>query len=70
MKTAMFEMLENAFVGARPHEATFTILNLDDGSTAPLGRLQRVAVASKDEAIEWAAANFICLVNNERQGPQ
>lgn len=64
MKTATLEIIENRFVGAKPHEATFTILNLDDGSTAPLGRFERVSVASKEAAVEWAASNGIRIVEH------
>lgn len=62
MKTATLSIIENAFVGEKPHEATFTILNLDDGSTAPLGRFERVAVQNAKAAHEWAAANSIRIV--------
>lgn len=62
MKTATLSIIENAFIGEKPHEATFTILNLEDGSTAPLGQIQRVAVKSKEAAHEWAASNAIRIV--------
>lgn len=64
MQTATLEIVENAFVGAKPHEATFTILNLEDGSTAPLGRFHRIAVESVEAAHVWAAANEIQIVQN------
>ncbi len=62
MKTALLSIIENAFVGAKPHEATFTMLTLEDGSTAPLGRIERIAVPSMEAAQEWAAANAIRIV--------
>lgn len=62
MKTATLEMIENCFVGAKPHEASFSIVNLEDGSTAPLGHIERVAVPSEEAAREWAAANAIRIV--------
>lgn len=62
MKTATLSIFENANVGEKPHEATFTILNLDDGSTALLGRFERIAVQSEEAAHEWAAANAIRVV--------
>lgn len=62
MKTALLSIIENTFVGAKPHEATFTMLTMEDGSTAPLGRIERVAVPSKAAAQEWAAANAIRIV--------
>lgn len=64
MKTALLSMIENAFVGAKPHEATFTMLTLEDGRTTPLGRIERVAVPSKEAAQEWAAANAIRIVEH------
>lgn len=64
MRTATLEILENVFVGAKPHEASFTVLTLDDGSTAPLGRIERVAVQSQEAAQEWAAANNIRIVQH------
>lgn len=63
MKTATLEMIENRFAGEKPHEASFTILNLEDGSTAPLGRIERVAVQSEEAAREWATANAIRIVH-------
>jgi len=62
MKTALLSIIENFYVGDKPHEATFTVLNLEDGSTAPLGRIERVAVQNKEAALEWAAANNIRIV--------
>ena len=62
MKTATLDILENAFIGAKPHEASFTMLTLDDGSTPPLGRISRIAVPSKEAALEWAAANSVRVV--------
>lgn len=59
MKTALLSIIENAFVGTKPHEATFTLLTLEDGSTAPLGRIERVAVPNKEAALDWAAKNSI-----------
>ena len=47
-----------------PHEATFTMINLEDGSTAPLGQIQRVAVQSKEAAHDWAEANAIQIILN------
>lgn len=67
MKTATLSIINNRFVGAKPHEATFSILNLEDGSTAPLGRIERVAVPSEDAAREWATANGIRIVENNTQ---
>ena len=64
MQTATLDIIENAFIGTKPHEATFTVLNLEDGSTAPLGRFHRVAVESKEAALEWAAANSIKIVKS------
>jgi hypothetical protein len=64
MKTATLEIIENAFVGTKPHEATFTLLTLEDGSTAPLGRFERVAVPSKEAAHAWANANAIRIVQH------
>lgn len=64
MQTAQLTIIENAFVGTKPHEATFTMQTLEDGSTAPLGRIQRVAVSSKEAALEWAAANAIRIVEH------
>ncbi|MCE1183718.1 MAG: hypothetical protein LWW81_15635 [Rhodocyclales bacterium] len=63
MKTALLSIIENAFVGTKPHEATFTLLTLEDGSTAPLGRIERVAVPNKEAAQEWASANGIRIVS-------
>lgn len=63
MKTALLSIIENAFVGAKPHEATFTVLTLEDGSTAPLGRIECVAVPNKEAAQEWASANGIRIVS-------
>ena len=62
MKTATLDIFENAFVGTKPHEASFTMLTLDDGSTAPLGQISRMAVPSKEAALEWAAANSVRVV--------
>jgi len=62
MKTALLSIIENAHIGAKPHEATFTMLTLEDGGTAPLGRIERVAVPNKDAALEWANANNIRIV--------
>lgn len=62
MKTATLEIIENAFVGAKPHEAIFTIQNLEDGSAVPLGCFERVAVPNNEAAVEWAAANGIRIV--------
>lgn len=62
MKTALLSIIENAFVGAKPHEATFTLLTLEDGNTAPLGRIERMAVQSEAAALEWATANNIRIV--------
>lgn len=59
MRTATLEIAENTFVGAKPHEATFTLLTLDDGSTAPLGDIKRVAIQNREAALEWASANNI-----------
>lgn len=64
MKTAHLEIAENVFLGAKPHQASFTFLTLEDGSTAPLGRIQRVAVPSKEAAIKWATDNAIRIVQN------
>ncbi len=64
MKTATLEITKNVFVGAKPHEAAFTMLTLEDGSTAPLGRIERVAVQSDAAALEWAAANCIRVVQH------
>lgn len=64
MKTATLQILENVFIGAKPHEATFTILNLEDGSTAPLGQFHWVAVENAKAAVEWAAANGIRIVEH------
>ena len=64
MKTALLSIAENVFIGANPHEATFTMLTLEDGSTAPLGRIERIAVPSKGAALEWAAANSIRIVQD------
>lgn len=64
MKTALLSILENAFIGDKSHEATFTILTLEDGSTAPLGRIERVAVPNKEAAHEWASANGIRIVSH------
>lgn len=63
MKTALLSIIENAYVGDKPHEATFTMLTLEDGSTAPLGRIERVAVPNKEDAQDWAAANGIRIVS-------
>ena len=65
MKTALLSIIENAHVGDKPHEAKFTMLTLEDGSTAPLGRIERVAVTNKEAAQEWASANGIRLVAKE-----
>lgn len=62
MKTALLSIIENAFIGTKPHEATFTMLTLEDGSTAPIGRIERVAVQGKEAALEWATANNIRIV--------
>lgn len=62
LKTALLSIIENAFIGANPHEATFTMLTQEDGSTAPLGRFERMAVPNKEAALEWAAANSIRIV--------
>lgn len=62
MKTATLGISENEFIGAKPHRATFTLMNLEDGSTAPLGQVQHVAVESEAAAHEWAAANAIRIV--------
>lgn len=62
MKTATLDILENVFVGSKPHEASFTILNLEDGSTAPLGKIERIAVESEEAARAWAATNSIRIV--------
>lgn len=67
MKTALLSIIENAFVGTKPHEATFTLLTLEDGSTAPLGRIERVAVPSIAAAHEWAAVNAVRIVENNTQ---
>lgn len=64
MKTATLTIIENAFIGNKPHEATFTMINLEDGSTAPLGQIQRVAVQSKEAAHDWAEANAIQIILN------
>lgn len=63
MKTALLSIIENAFIGAKPHEATFTMLTVEDGSTAPLGRIERVAVPNKEAARKWAATNSIRIVD-------
>lgn len=65
MQTATLEIAKNVFVGKKPHEAVFTILNLDDGSTAPLGRFKRVAVESEAAAREWAEANSIRIIQGQ-----
>lgn len=62
MKTATLSIIENAFVGTHPHEATFTFLNLDDGTTAPLGKIKIIAVSSRNDAEEWAKGNGIHIV--------
>jgi hypothetical protein len=62
MKTAKLDIIKNVFTGAKPHEATFVFLTLEDGSTAPLGRIKTVAVQSEEDAREWAAANAIRVV--------
>lgn len=62
MKTATLSIVENAFVGTHPHEATFTILTLDDGRTAPLVRFKRIAVSSHEDAEKWAADNNIRII--------
>lgn len=62
MKTANLSIVENRFAGEKPHEATFTILTLDDGSTAPLGRFEIMAVESKEAAIDWANSNDVKIV--------
>lgn len=62
MKTALLSMIENFYIGDKPHEATFTIINLDDGSTAPLGQWKKIAVQSREAAFEWAAENAIRVV--------
>ena len=67
MKTATLEITENLFLGEKPHEASFNILTLEDGTTAPLGRLQRVAVTSKEAALQWAKENNIRIVQGERK---
>lgn len=63
MKTALLSIIKNAYVGDYPHEATFTITNLDDGSTAPLGMFKRIAVKSESDARNWAAENDIRIIN-------
>ncbi len=62
MTTATLEIVENAFIGEKPHEATFTMLTLADGTTAPLGRFERVAVPDEAAALAWAEANNIRIV--------
>lgn len=63
MKSAYLSIKENAFLGDKPHEATFTMLTLEDGSSAPLGLFKLVAVPNKKAAQDWAAANGIRIVS-------
>lgn len=65
MKTALLDYVEDVFVGEKPHEASFAIISLDDGSTAPLGRIKRVAVRSKEDAIQWAKDNGIEIIGDK-----
>lgn len=64
MKTATFDFVENVFLGEKPHEASFTFVTIEDGRTAPFGRIQRVAVSSKETAMQWAVKNDVRIVKN------